>query len=441
MAGSGIIKIKDILLFPGVRGGLAMELVENAAVLIKDGRFLFAGPEEKSPNLDPEVVTSGKGMLLMPSLVNAHAHSAMTLLRGVGTDLPLKEWLYGVIFPMEGRLTAEAAKAGVELAMLEYLRCGVTCFNDMYMFPEVTALAAGGAGMRSLITDACVEFSPGQGREQLDRAIAFRREYHRSFEGRVRASVSVHAEYTSTPDLVRNLVRSCDGMDNIVHVHLSETEREVMECKQRHGVSPVRYFHDLGLFRMPAVAAHCVWVEPEDMELLAGDGVTVAHNPVSNLKLGSGIAPVSEMLSRGIRLAIGTDGAASNDHLDLFEEIKLTGILDKGVRRDPALMSPARVIEAATVNAAAAMGYDRLGIIQEGWQADCILLDLDMPNLLPFISIPSALVYAARGDNVKMTMAQGRVLYLNGEYLTLDEESIRASVREAAKRLRQGGSA
>ncbi len=431
---SGITEISNVLLFPGVRDGQALGLVRHASVWVRDGRFIYAGAEENAPSMKADRMINGGGMLLMPALVNAHAHSAMTLLRGTGADLPLKSWLYDVIFPLEARLTARAAKTGIELAMMEYLRCGVTCVNDMYMFPEQTALTMGKAGMRAMISNACVEF--GRGKEQLENALLFFRDHHKSFDGRIRASVSVHAEYTSTPELVGQLVRACDGLDNVAHVHLSETEHEVRECYGRHGKSPVRYFHDLGLFSMPAIAAHCVAVDDEDLRILSDDGVTVALNPVSNLKLGSGVAPVNAMLSHGIRIALGTDGAASNDNLDMFEEIKLTGILDKGIHHDPTLIPPARVFEAATLSGAKAMGFDDLGLILEGWQADCVLLDLDMPNLLPRADIPSALVYAARGENVRMTMAQGSVLYTDGEYLTINGERVRREAKEAAEELR-----
>ena len=423
-------RISGMTLFPGVSNGKAPGVIPDAVVLVSEGRFSYAGPREGAPDTPDADDIRGEGMLLMPALVNAHSHSPMTLLRGAGADLPLHDWLFKVIFPLEAKMTAAQAKAGMELAMLEHLRCGVTTLNEMYMFPEVMAEAAGKAGMRALITNACVDF--GRGREQLDSALGFFREYHGSFEGRVRASISIHAEYTSTPELVRSVVRETEGLDNVVHVHVSETEKEVMECRAQHGRSPVGYFHDLGLFAGRAIAAHCVSVDEDDLNLLAGDGVTVALNPISNLKLGSGIAPVKQMREKGIRLAIGTDGAASNDSLDLFQEIKLTGILHKGVNHDPTLLHPAEVLEAASLSAAGAMGFEKLGLIREGWQADCVLIDMNAANLLPAFDIPAVLVYAAKGENVRMTMAQGKVLYRDGAYLTLDEERVKRDALQAA---------
>jgi len=429
-----VTRISGVRLFPGVEGGRALPMVERGCALVRDGRFLYAGPEEEAPDAQAVETLDGRGMLLMPALANAHAHSAMTLLRGAGAELPLREWLFQVIFPLEKRLDSRAAHAGVALAAMEYLRCGVTAVNDMYMFPEDTAQALGECGLRTLITNACVEF--GDGERQLEEALRFYRDYHGSFGGRVRAGISVHAEYTSTPALVRRLVKAAEGLDNVAHVHVSETEREVKECIARHGKSPVRYFHDLGLFGMPAVAAHCLAVDGEDLDLLAKDGVTAALNPVSNLKLGSGVAPVERMLSHGVRLAVGTDGAASNDSLDLFEEMKLTGILPKGVRGDPTLVPPEAVFEAASRGGFAAMGFPETGLVRTGWQADCVLLDLDAPNLACARDFPAALVYAARGENVRLTMAAGRVLYRDGEYLTLDAARAVAGAKEASRRLR-----
>ncbi|HSK69793.1 MAG TPA: amidohydrolase [Candidatus Limnocylindria bacterium] len=424
---AGATRIRNVTLFPGVRDGRALPIVPQGAVLIEDGRFVYAGAEASAPDAKVASDIDGQGMLLMPALVNAHTHSAMTLFRGAGADLPLKQWLYDVIFPLEAKLTPEMARVGVQLSMLEYLRCGVTTVNEMYFYPRDFARLAGEAGMRALVCDACVDFGDPQG--QLDNALGFFREFHGEFGGRVRASVSVHAEYTSTPELVRRVVDSSRGLDNVVHTHLCETAGEVRDCLKRHGVTPVRYFHDLELFGMPTVAAHGVHVSDEDLDILASDGVTVALSPYSNLKLAAGIAPAARMLERGVKVAIGTDSAASNDSLDLFGEMKLTGTLHKGTTGDPAAFPPTAVLEAATVSGARAMGFQQVGLIREGWEADCVLLDMSAPNILPNRDVPSALVYAARGDNVRMTMARGRVLYRDGEYMTVDRERV---LREAA---------
>lgn len=423
----------DVTLFPGVDKGRPLEIIKDAVVLVHEGIVVFAGHKEEAPDYLAGECIYGRGRLLMPSFSNAHAHSAMTLLRGIGADLPLREWLSEAIFPREKKLNEQIVQAGVNLSVLEHLRSGVTAVNDMYTLPHKTAQSFGDAGMRALITNACVEF--GQGQTQLENSLKFHQEYHRSYNGRIRAGISVHAEYTTTRELVKNLVRACQGLDNTAHVHISETAHEVEECYLRHGKSPVAYFHELGLFKMNTVAAHCVYVNEDDLDILAQDHVFVALNPVSNLKLGSGIAPVNRMLGKGIPVCIGTDGAASNDNLDYMEEIKLTGILHKGIHKDPTLVSPAVVLEAATRNGAKAMGFQDVGLIRPGWQADLILVDLDAPNLCPSAFTPALLVYAAKSENIDMTMCAGKVLYNKSEYLTIDRERVLFEARVAAGKL------
>lgn len=430
-----MIRIENIDLFPGVMQQSAFPVIKDAVALIEKGVFSYVGPKEQAPNLNADTVVDGLGQLLIPALVNAHTHSAMTLMRGLGADLPLADWLQTAIFPMERRLTAKDALAGVQLAMLEYLRCGVTTFNDMYMFPEETARAVGDGGMRAMITNACVDF--GKGEQQLQEALHFFRDFHQAFDGRVRASISLHSEYTTTKPLAKKLIQSTEGLDNRMHIHISETTQEVIECQKRHGKTPIAYFYELGLFKTPTIAAHCVAVTEEDLNILAKEGVCVSHNPISNLKLGSGVAPVPKMLKKGISLALGTDGAGSNDNLNLFEEMKLAGILHKGVAKDATLVGPEVVFESATISGAKAMGFERLGLLLKGWQADCVLIDQKADNLVPCDIIPQNLVYAAQNGNVLMTMCAGEILYQNGQYKTLDEERIKHQAILASKRLKE----
>lgn len=425
--------IVDVTLFPGVDRGREAEIIKDAVVLVHEGIVVYAGKREDAPDYVSLECIYGKGRLLMPSFANAHAHSAMTLLRGVGADMPLRKWLAEAIFPREKKLNEQIVRAGVELALLEHIRSGVTAVNDMYSLPRQTAQALGEANMRSLVCNACVEF--GQGQKQLENSLLFHQEYHNSYQGRIRAGISVHAEYTTTRELVKSLIQACQGLDNTVHVHVSETAHEVEECYLRHGVSPVSYFHELGLFSMNTIAAHCVHVSEDDLDILALDKVAVALNPVSNLKLGSGIAPVNRMLAKGIAICIGTDGAASNDNLDFLEEVKLTGILHKGINKDPTLVSPAAVLQAAGVNGAKAMGFHNVGLIEEGWQADLILVDTEAPNLCPSEVSPALLVYAAKSENIDLVMCAGKLLYHKGEYLTLDKERILFEARLAANLL------
>ncbi len=421
------VRITDIQLLPGADA----PLLPDAEVQIENGAIVYAGAREQAPAFTADDTVRGDGCLCMPGLVNAHAHSAMTLLRGVGGDLPLDRWLNEQIFPAEHRLTADFARAGMNLALLEQLRFGVTTTNDMYMFPEISADCADKAGARMLICNACVDFNNGGG--QLAEAIAFYRAYNGYANGRVRASIALHAEYTSNPPFVRKVAEARAEYGSIMHVHVSETAHEVAGCYERHGISPVRYFHDLGLFSGRTIAAHCVAVDDEDIAILAEDGVSVAHCPVSNLKLGSGVAPVPKMLAAGVRVALGTDGVASNNNLNLWEEVKLMGILHKGVTGDPTVISPAQALAAATVEGARALGFDDVGLLAPGYRADLILLDTRAAHVTPRRDALDCLVYAQQGCDVRMTMVDGRILYKDGEYRTLDRERVLREAEAAAR--------
>ena len=246
---------------------------------------------------------------------------------------------------------------------------------------------------------------------------------------------SVHAEYTCTERMVRAAAEEAQKRGAGLHIHLSETEAEQQNCLEKYGLTPARWFDSLGAFGGRAYAAHCVWLTPEDRALLKDRGVTVVHCPESNLKLGSGVADVPAMAAEGLAVALGTDGAASNNNLNMMEEMHLVSILHKGVRREPTLLSPGRVLQMATVNGARLQGRTDTGTLTVGSRADVIAVDMDRPHLTPNIDPLSNLVYAAQAADVVMTVADGRILYENGEYLTLDEERILFEARQAARRL------
>jgi 5-methylthioadenosine/S-adenosylhomocysteine deaminase len=426
--------IEHVDIFPGAlqKENKILPTIKNACAHIDNGVFTYVGTKENAPAFPADQVLNGRGQLMMPSLVNAHSHNAMTLLRGIGSDLPLASWLFGAILPLERKMTVAITRVGVQLALLEHLRFGTTLVNDMYFHirDEVDMIKA--SGMRALLCDACVDM--GNGKEQLYDALAFFAEQDHQDE-RIHASVSLHAEYTSNPEFITMLLKATEGLDNIIHIHVSETSREVEECIERHGKTPVRYLRDLGLFTSKTVAAHCVAISREDIDILAANSVAVAHCPVSNLKLGSGIAPVSTMLNQGVSVTLGTDGASSNNNLNLWEEIKLMSLLHKGTTGDATVVTPAQSLAAATSAGAAALGFKNVGLIQEGYSADLILLDVDKPHIIPSADIGANLTYTVQGSDVTMTMACGKVLYQDGEYRTLDKEKICYEAKAASKAL------
>ncbi len=379
-----------------------------------------------------------KNKLLMPGLINCHSHSPMVLLRGIGSGLPLQEWLFDKVFPIEDRLVPEDIAAGTRLALLEMIAGGTTSFSDMYFFPAETVAAVAEAGVKANL-NRCVQcFDENQTVEQntqIPQSLALFEQYHNAENGRIRIDFSIHAEYTCKSHIVRAYSELCRERGGRMHIHLSETRKEVEECIVRHGVSPVQWFEDLGTLASPTAAAHCVAVSDEDIAIMKRRGVSVVHNPTSNLKLGSGFAPVRKFMDAGINLALGTDGAASNNNLDLFEEMHLAAIMHCGYHCDPTAVRAAEVLDMATVNGAKLQGRDDTGVLAVGKKADLIALDLDRPHLYPNFDTPALLTCAAHASDVCLTMVDGKVLYENGEYKTLDREKVLYEARAAVARL------
>ena len=396
----------------------------------------FIGPVRPQKRYDEEKDMGGN--LLMPGLANAHGHAAMTLLRGAGSDLALQDWLFGTIVPIEDRMTAEDVVAGTEYAILEMLAGGTTVYADMYSFPVECAKAAAKTGIKANIPRPLICFDPEMEAEDCDRireTPAMFRAIDGMGDGRILADFCMHSEYLTTEKTVRRYAQMCKEFGARMQVHLSETKKEHEECIARHGLTPMAYFEKLGVLDNPTAAAHCVWVTEEDLDIAAKHGVTIVHNPTSNLKLGSGFAPIPQALKKGIRVAIGTDGCASNNNLNMWEEMHLTAILHKGYAGDPTLVTPSQVLDMATRNGCLAMGRQNSGLLEEGRDADIICVDLNALHMQPALDIPALLVYSAQASDVTMTMVDGRILYENGEFLTMDRESIAEAFQKSCEEL------
>ena len=378
------------------------------------------------------------GNLLMPGLANAHGHAAMTLVRGVGSDLNLQDWLFGKITPIEDRMTPEDVVYGTQYAILEMLAGGTTVYADMYSFPIECAQAAAEAGIKANIPRPMICFDPGMEAEDCDR-IQETPSYFRAIdgqgEGRVLADFCMHSEYLTTEKTVKRYAEMCREYGARMQVHLSETKKEHEECIARHGLTPMAYFEKLGVLENPTYAAHCVWVTEEDLDIAAKHHVTIVHNPTSNLKLGSGFAPIPQALAKGIRVALGTDGCASNNNLNMWEEMHLAAILHKGYTGDPTVVTPAQVLDMATLNGCLAMGRTNSGVLAEGRDADIICVDLNALHMQPALDIPALLTYSAQASDVKMTMVDGKILYENGVFFTMDVEKIKAGFQKSCERL------
>ena len=381
------------------------------------------------------------GKLLMPGLIDCHCHTAMTLLRGVGSDLPLQEWLFDNMFPVEDRMTAEDIAAGNELGMMEMIASGITSFTDMYMEPQTLIDSNEKIGMKASVCRVIQSFDPTEKPEDSTRireSIELYERANNTQNGRIKIDFAVHAEYTSTDAIVSGYadrVRKYIPEGARMHIHLSETQKEHDECIDRHGMTPAAWFEKMGILDVPTAAAHCVCVTPEDMEILKRKNTSPIHNPTSNMKLGSGFAPIPEMLDMGINVALGTDGAASNNNLNMFEEMHLAAIIHNGMRRDPVIMKPEQVLRMATVNGAKLQGRNDTGRIEVGMKADIIALDFTKPHLYPNFDPMALIVYSAQASDVCMTMVDGNILYENGNFLTLDKEQVLANARAAIERL------
>lgn len=378
------------------------------------------------------------GHLLMPGLFNLHTHAAMVLLRGLGSGLPLDRWLNEAMFPIEERLTPEDINIGTRLAMMEMLACGTVSFSDMYDIPRVTAELVADAGMKANLTRPILALDKTEPYEKNFRAaeaLEFHKDWHGAAGGRIKIDFAIHAEYTCYDDVVRKHAEDCRKRGAIMHLHLSETAKEHAECKQRHGKTPARWFYDLGVFDNPTIAAHCVMAEPGDIAIMREKGVTAVHNPSSNMKLGSGFMPLRQMLDAGVNAALGTDGAASNNNLNLFEEMHLASLIHCGYANDPTIVGPRDILFMATRNGAAAQGRKDCGALVCGNKADIVAVSLEKPHMAPAHDIPSLLVYSAQGSDVAMTMVDGKVLYENGEYTTIDAERVRFDLAKSLVRL------
>jgi 5-methylthioadenosine/S-adenosylhomocysteine deaminase len=356
----------------------------------------------------------------------------MTCYRGMADDLPLMEWLTKYIFPAESQSDGNQVYWSTLLACCEMIRSGTTTFCDMYLFEDRVAQAAKEAGMRALVGEVIYDFpSPHYG--PPDKGLEFTERLIREWqdESSIRIAVEPHALYTCSPDLLRRCRELSDRYGVPWIIHLAETQSELEEVSKKYGTTPVKHLQNLGLLSSSLIACHCVWLTEEEMDLLARFGVRVVHNPESNMKLASGVAPVPDLLARGVPVGLGTDGCASNNNLDLFQEMDFAAKLHKVHRLDPTVMPAQTVLEMATLGGARVLGMEEeIGSLEVGKKADIIILDLDRPHLQPVYNIVSHLVYSATGADVRDVIIDGKLVMENRNLLTLDEKKILHKMEE-----------
>ena len=411
---------------------------ETYFVGVTDERITFVGlalPENEREQ-DFDRVIDCKENLLMPAFYNAHCHSAMTLFRGYGEDLPLRRWLDERILPAEDRLNFRRVYYGSRLAIAEMIRNGIVSFTDMYMFSDATAEAVLESGIKANISRSIVSFDKNitkQTDPRFAEAVALAERYHNAGDGRLRVDMSLHAEYSNVDACCQYVSEYAAEHDLRMQLHLSETENEHNECMARHGMTPAEYFASLGVFDVPTSAAHCVWLTEHDISILKEKNVTPVHCPVSNLKLGSGVMPLRKMLDCGIPVALGTDGVASNNTLSILRELQTAAILHKGVHRNPEQIRAAELPALATRNGALSQGRGDCGVLKAGMRADMIMIDLNAINNIPSYDLATTLAYSAENSNVLLTMCDGRILWENGEYTSIDTECLRFEARQVIR--------
>ena len=402
----------------------SFKVLENAFLGVNGKYIDYIGTGKPSSLYDETVDMYDR--LLMPGLVNAHTHSAMNLLKGIGSDLTLQDWL-NRIWPIEDTMRSQDLKAGMDMIILEMLAGGTVSFSDMYMMPWITQQSIGESGIKADLTRVVIG-----GTDDTDylsfpnrlESLALYKDFNGAYDDRLHVDFCVHAEYTICDNIFFRWAEEIQKIGGRFHTHLSETKSEHLACIEKHRMTPAERFAKAGYFNLPSYAAHCVWVSEEDMDIFKEKGVTAVHNPSSNMKLGSGFAPVPRMLEKGINVALGTDGSASNNNVNMFEEMHLASVIHNGYHCDPTLMNPSQVLKMATFNGALSQGRTDTGSLEVGKKADIIAINLDAPHLVPDNDTLALVTYSAQAGDVCMTMVDGKVLYRDGQFLTMDRDKI-----------------
>lgn len=408
----------------GVFDPLDASILKKVSVAT-DGAYITYVGEHYGGEADR--VIDGTGKLLTSGFYNAHAHSAMSIFRGWGEDLPLQRWLDERILPAEDRLTEDAVYTASLLSAAEMIAGGIVSFSDMYFFCEATARAALDSGMKANISRSIVSFDPDSLPEKDSRvaeAVSLYDKFNGAGDGRIKVDFSLHAEYTNHEKMCRYVAELAKEKRTAIQIHLSETEKEHLDCIGRYGVTPAEFFRRCGVFDSPCTAAHCVWVSDSDIALLREYGVTAVHDPVSNLKLGSGVAPLRKLLDAGVNVALGTDGAASNNTQDILKELSFAAVLHKGVSRRADEVRAGELLPLLSRGGALSQCRENCGLIEAGRRADFAVIDMDRPHIAPLWNAAAALCSSVRSSDVVMTVCDGQILYENGEYTFIDIERI-----------------
>ncbi len=399
------------------------KVIERGSVAIEGDKIVAVSGEFKDK---ADKVIDARGKVVLPGLVNAHTHLAMVMQRGLADDMPLMEWLSTKVWPIEQRMKEKDCKVGAQLGCLEMIKSGTTCFADQYFNMDQVARVVDEAGLRGALSYGMIDNGDVKKREtEVKISQDFIKDFHGKADGRITVMLGPHSPYTCSKECLleaKEMAKKC-GLG--IHIHVSESRDELKQVTERYGKRPLEYLDSIGFLGPEVLAAHCVWVNDAEISILRDRGVKPVHNPVSNMKMGVGVAPIPEMLALGIPVALGTDGAASNNSLDMFKEMKAAALLNKVHKMDPVAVPAAAALEMATLSGAKALGFqEKIGSIEAGKKADLIIIDMEKPHLKPLSNVVSHLVYSANGADVDTTIVDGEVLMEGRKVLTLDEEKV-----------------
>lgn len=411
---------------------------KKQSLLIKNDLIAEISDEIDESNVDK--IIDGEGKVLLPGFVNTHTHLSMTLFRGLADDLSLDTWLNDHIWPMEANLNGDYCYAGALLGAVELIKSGTTTFSDMYFYMEDVARAVDEAGIRAVLSYGMIDFGDAERREaEIKQNLTLFENCNGMADGRIKVFFGPHSPYTASEELLIKVRQLADEYNMGIHIHVSETQKEINDVSEEKGLRPFEYLDKIGFLGPDVVAAHSVWLSDEEIEIIKKHDVKISHNPCSNMKLASGIAPVSKLMENDICVSIGTDGASSNNNLDLIEELKTASLLQKVSTLDPNVLNSHEAIAMGTIKGAEALGLaDEIGSIEVGKKADIILIDTNSANMVPDSStLTSNIIYSANGSNVDTTICNGKILMENKKLTVLDEQEIYDKAREAIKNLKE----
>ena len=406
-------------------------------LLIKDDLIYKIDEEIAQDNVDK--IIDAKDKILLPGFVNTHTHLSMALFRGLADDLSLDEWLNDNIWPMEANLNEYYCYIGALLGAVELIKSGTTTFSDMYFYMEDVAKAVEESGIRAVLSYGMIDFGDEEKRKaEIEKNMNLFKNCHNTADGRIKVFFGPHSPYTASEELLKEVRKLADENNIKIHIHVSETQKEIDDVSAEKGLSPFEYLDSIGFLGPDVLCAHCVWLSDEEIEIIKKHDVKISHNPCSNMKLASGIAPVKKLLDNDICVAIGTDGASSNNNLDIIEELKTASLLQKVSTLDPEALNSDEALAMGTIEGAKALGLDdEIGTIEVGKKADLILIDTNNANMIPDSSkLSSNIIYAANGFNVDTTICNGQILMENRQLTTLDEQDIYKKAKEAIDELK-----